>query len=172
MSASLALAACSGSDGDGDSVADAPTQTVTVTETVGAPELDSEERRSGEATPKESSPSPDQENERKAQTSPKPSGGAATGDSSPEFTLAVIDAESASVRRRRVRRYAVLLDRLEEGCEEARAELAEAALTTSHDVETTTKAKLSILDVLREVAASRPSGVCRDAFDRVREKHT
>ena len=95
----------------------------------------------------------------------------ATGDSPPEVTLAVIDAESAYVKKSAVARYAGLLDRLEEDCTEARAQLAEAALTASHDVESQTDEKLSILAVLREVVADNPSGQCAPAFQRVAERH-
>ena len=95
----------------------------------------------------------------------------ATNGSPPEVTLAVIDAESAFVKRTTVARYAGLLDRLEGSCSESRALLAEAALTTSHDVESQTDAKLSILDALREVVADDPSGVCLPAFTAVAKRH-
>ena len=95
----------------------------------------------------------------------------ATNGSPPEVTLAVIDAESAYVKKTTVARYAGLLDRLERGCSESRAQLAEAALTTSHDVESQTDAKLSILDALREVVADDPSGVCLPAFTAVAKRH-
>ena len=90
----------------------------------------------------------------------------ATNDSPPEVTLAVIDAKSAYVKKSVVARYAALLDDLEPPCREARAQLAEAALTASHAT-TGTDGPLSILDVLKEVVASRPSGLCAPAFTRV-----
>jgi hypothetical protein len=167
----LTLAGCSLSDDD-EPAADAPAKTVTVTETVtvGTPEKPAEKKE------KKAKTAP--EGERQTAASPKPppeseSGGAdATDESSPERVLAIIDQEDATVSRSTVSRYAGLLDRLEGSCNEPRAALAEAALTASHNVETRTKAKLSILQVLREVTASDPSGACADAFVRVQEKHT
>ena len=65
-----------------------------------------------------------------------------------------------------VRRYAVLLDDLERDCQESRTQLAEAALTASHAT-AGSENRLSILDVLKKVVASQPSGVCGPAFTRV-----
>ena len=80
----------------------------------------------------------------------------------------MIDAKSAYVKKTVVARYAALLDELERPCREPRTQLAEAALTASHAT-AGTDAPLSILDVLREVVASRPSGVCGPAFTQVSE---
>ena len=175
-----ALAGCSGDDEKGPPAAATAPQ-VTVTETVarGAPAASTEpekgkprkEKRISEATPEEPVG--------KKQAAPDSKSGSgvpagqvqATNGSPPEVTLAVIDAESAYVKKSAVARYAGLLDGLEADCTEARTQLAESALTASHDVTTETASKLSILAVLREVAADRPSGQCIPAFERVAQRH-
>ena len=95
----------------------------------------------------------------------------ATNGSPPEVTLAVIDAKSAYVKKTTVRRYAEPLDTLEKNCTEPRVQLAESALTASHDVQVQTGSKLSILDVLHEVVDDHPSGVCVPAFTAVAKRH-
>ncbi len=95
----------------------------------------------------------------------------ATNSSPPEVTLAVIDAENAYVTKSNVHRYAVLLDRLEASCDEAREQLAESSLTASRDTRGM-NVQLSILDVLKEVVAAHPSGVCIDTFARVAKRDT
>ncbi len=186
--ATLALVACGGSDG-GDEVADSPQPTVTVT----VPETETARDKPAEkATGKgEGSKKPSKKETRIADVpsgsgaeeeprsgsggkskgspgGPGPGQVQATNGSPPEVTLAVIDAKSAYVKKTVVARYAALLDDLEPPCREPRAQLAEAALTASHAT-MGTDAPLSILDVLREVVASRPSGVCGPAFTQVSE---
>jgi hypothetical protein len=184
--AALALvpAACSGDDDDaGKQAAEAPPAAAT--------EGTKTERRAARAEKKgpkkekrisEASTAPEKEpaapDTGARQKAPKRSGGAvpagkvqATNGSPPEVTLAVIDAKSAYVKKSLVKRYAEPLDSLERTCTEPREQLAESALTASHDVESQTDSKLSILDVLREVVNDDPSGVCLPAFTAVAERH-
>ena len=179
----LALAGCS-SSGGGDKAADATQPVKTVTVTVPASDSGSGDARRGdssEGTVTEKAPAADPPKRAATKNAPAPQSGtkkngpgysvppgqvAATNGSPPEVTLAVIDEKSASVKKSTVRRYAVLLDRLEPPCQESREQLAESALTASHDTQGK-KTRLSILDVLDEVAASHPSGECIAAFTRV-----
>jgi len=185
--ATLALVACGGSDG-GDEVADSPQATVTVTvpETETTPEPAEKATGKGEGSKRSSKKEtriadvPSGTGAKEEPTSgsggrskgspggPGPGQVQATNGSPPEVTLAVIDAKSAYVKKSVVARYAALLDDLEPPCREARAQLAEAALTASHAT-TGTDAPLSILDVLKEVVAAGPSGVCGPAFTGVSE---
>jgi hypothetical protein len=179
--ATMALVACGGSDG-GDEVADTAQATVTVT----APTSDSQANDKDKHTDKTSdgsSPKKSAEKKKTDQTAADLSSGSgdksdrsangpgpgrvqATNDSPPEVTLAVIDQKSAYVKKTLVRRYAILLDDLERDCQESRTQLAEAALTASHST-ADSENRLSILDVLKKVVASHPSGVCGPAFTRV-----
>jgi hypothetical protein len=182
-----ALAGCSGDDEkEPDAVATAPASAQTVTETVArdAPAAKAEKKEKAAKEKAASEATPEQPVEKKEPTAPatgslpKESPGKApagqvqaTNGSPPEVTLAVIDAESAYVKKSTVARYAGLLDRLEADCTEGRTQLAATALDASHDVESQTDAKLSILAVLREVAGDHPSGQCTPAFERVAERH-
>jgi hypothetical protein len=168
-----ALAGCSGDDeNDPAAVATAPAQTVTETVERDAPPAKAEKKDTDGKKKQTSETSPKQPAEKGQARAKAPAGQVqATGDSPPEVTLAVIDAESAYVKKSAVARYAGLLDRLEPDCTEARAQLAESALTASHDVQSKTGEKLSILAVLREVAREHPSGQCVVAFRRVAERH-
>ena len=183
----VTLAACGGSDG-GDDVAATTQQTVTVT--VPEPEADpkakdapadgSSSKKAAEERKKEApvvdldsgkvdkrAPTSDGgKNEEGSTSGPGPGQVMATNDSPPEVTLAVIDAKSAYVKKTLVARYAGLLDQLERPCREERVQLAEAALTASHD----TAGRLSILEVLRQVVAADPSGICGPAFSAVAER--
>jgi hypothetical protein len=177
-----ALAGCSRDDDDPGAVATAPAQTVTETVERDAPAAKAEKKKekaekeqpaAGEQPAEKKQPAGGDTGSREKQSQAKPPAGQvqATNGSPPEVTLAVIDAESAYVKKTAVARYAGLLDRLEADCTEARTQLAESALTASHDVESQTDAKLSILAVLREVAGDHPSGQCIPAFQRVAERH-
>jgi hypothetical protein len=181
-----ALAGCSGDDDkarDAAATAPAPAQTVTETVERDAPAAKAEKEKKDKAG-KEQPDGKQQPVEKKQPTAPAtgsqpkespgkvPAGQVqATNGSPPEVTLAVIDAESAYVKKSAVARYAGLFDRLEADCAEARTQLAESALTASHDVESQTDAQLSILAVLREVAGDNPSGQCSPAFQRVAQRH-
>jgi len=178
-----ALAGCSGDDDtDPGAVATAPAQTVTETVERDAPAAKAEKKEKAEKEQPAGNEQPAEKKqpaagdtgaqEEKQSQAKAPAGQVqATNGSPPEVTLAVIDAESAYVKKTAVARYAGLLDRLEADCTEARTQLAESALTASHDVESQTDAKLSILAVLREVAGDHPSGQCIPAFQRVAERH-
>jgi hypothetical protein len=183
--AALALgpAACSGDDDAGKQASEAPPATATEgtkTERQAAraeKKGPKKEKRISEAStaPEKEPAAPDTGAQEKA---PKGSGGAvpagkvqATNGSPPEVTLAVIDAKSAYVKKSLVKRYAEPLDSLEKTCTEPREQLAESALTASHDVQSQTDSKLSILDVLREVVNDDPSGVCLPAFAAVGKRH-
>ena len=182
----LAPAGCSGS-GDDDKSSNASQETVTVT----VPTSEAKSKaKSKDAARAEDSPGKTEKDKpaapdgskgavTKVAPAPEPDAGSkgsaggvpageveATNGSPPEVTLAVIDAESASVKKSRVHRYAVLLDDLERACSESRTQLAEAALTASHNTKGT-QTPLSILDVLKAVANAHPSGVCADSFTRV-----
>lgn len=186
LAATLGLVACGGSDG-GDKAADNAQQTVTVTvpepkadsKAKDAPDDGNSSKKAAEEKKKEA-PATDLDSGKVSKEAPASSGGKndkgstsgsgpgpgqvqATNDSPPEVTLAVIDAKSAYVKKTLVSRYAGLLDQLERSCSEARTQLAENALTASHD----TAGRLSILEVLRQVVDAHPSGVCGPAFTAV-----
>ena len=185
MATGLALAGCAGDSGDEN-----PTRTVV--ETVTVPEAKSAEPRKAsptrqrteagtttDADPRtpttdKSGPSPQADSPNSRSTAKAPATAEvpadevqATNRSAPEVTLAVIDAESASVKKSTVSRYAVLLDTLEAACRETRSDLAGAALQASEDTGGGGNGKVSILVVLQEVAASNPPGECASVFDRV-----
>ena len=181
--AGLALAGCSGDGDDKAAVSSRPAETVTVTAPAEKPKSKKDTTKAGEQdkrTATEKAPAADPPELSGGSDAPAPSGNSkkqsadkvpagqveATNGSPPEVTLAVIDEESAFVKKSTVSRYAGLLDRLEADCSESRQELAEAALTASHETAGTDN-RLSILQVLRAVVASRPSGVCLPAFTRV-----
>jgi hypothetical protein len=179
----LTLGACSGDDGGDEQKAAAPQATTTGTATTerspakaGRKKPKREKRISEASTAPEKQPAaPDNRSQDKASNGSAgqvPAGKVqATNGSPPEVTLAVIDAKSAYVKQSVVERYAEPLDSLEESCTEAREQLAESALTASHDVESQTDSQLSILDVLHEVVKDDPSGVCLPAFSAVAKRH-
>jgi hypothetical protein len=193
----LALGACSGDD-DAKQSAEAPPATTPGATTTGGtkpePQADNGEKAKKKKKPAQDKRISEASDEQAAKTAPekeptapdtgrqekasKDSAGGvpagqvqATNGSPPEVTLAVIDAESAYVKKSLVRRYAEPLDQLEKSCTEAREALAEASLTASHDVRSQTGSKLSILDVLHEVVKDHPSGVCLPAFTAVAKRH-
>lgn len=191
----LALGACSGDD-DGKQTAEAPQATTpaatttegTKTEKPAEKAKSKEEKAepkkekgsseaSGEQAAKKQAPdkqaaAPESGKQEKQSGSGVPAGQVqATNGSPPEVTLAVIDAKSAYVKKTTVRRYAEPLDALEKSCSEPRVQLAESALTASHDVQSQTGSNLSILDVLHEVVDDHPSGVCVPAFTAVAKRH-
>lgn len=185
----LALGACSGDD-DGKQTAEAPQATTPAASTTEGTKTEKAKAKEDKPEPKEKPVSeapaeqaarkapdkqaaaPDSGKREKQSGSGVPAGQVqATNGSPPEVTLAVIDAKSAYVKKTTVRRYAEPLDTLEKSCTEARAQLAESALTASHDVQSQTGAKLSILDVLHEVVDDHPSGVCVPAFTAVAKRH-
>jgi hypothetical protein len=190
MALGLAFGACSGDDEGGKEAAEAPPATTAEGTRTERPadeakqdkpskEKPKQDKRISEdfakTTPKRKPAAPDSGSQEKAS---KGSGGEvpagkvqATNGSPPEVTLAVIDAKSAYVKETLVKRYAEPLDSLEKSCTESREQLAESALTASHDVESQTDSKLSILDALHEVAKDDPSGVCLPAFNAVAKRH-
>ena len=177
----LALGACSGDD-DGKQTAEAPQATTPAASTTEGTKTERPAEKVKKAEPKKEKSSSEASVEQAAKKEPDKQAAApgsgvpagqvqATNGSPPEVTLAVIDAKSAYVKKTTVRRYAEPLATLEKSCTEPRVQLAESALTASHDVQSQTGSKLSILDVLHEVVDDHPSGVCVPAFTAVAKRH-